>query len=195
MCGVDEARVSAAVPVDWTALLDDLVLARGRMGVRAPEIYPTPLPHGGASAERLAAAEQRLGHPLDALHREVLTVADGWPQVFVHTDLMSTDHLGAPGLWQDTRDLIASLEEDWPRGYVPPVADLDVIGASASSTDMFLLWRTGPVTDRGHPVLWLGSGQVVERWANLADMLRAFLRYTRRTEADASAGRPPFDRR
>ncbi|QGQ19253.1 hypothetical protein GC089_08445 [Cellulomonas sp. JZ18] len=77
---------------------------------------------------------------------------------------------------------------------MPPLDDLDVLGASTSSGDMFLLWRTGPVTDGGHPVLWLGSGQRVEQWANVALMLASVLAYTRSTVDDVVGRRPPFDR-
>lgn len=189
--GVDDAP--AYQPPNWKALLGEIGLARMRLDNTVPHIYPLTIPHVGATQAQVDAAGARLGHPLDAIHRELLTYANGWPELFVHTDLLSTEELGAPGMWTDTQDVIASVEEDWPPGYAPPASELETIGASRLTTDVFMVWREGPLTGGGRPIIWFGSGQMIERWHNAADFMRSVLAYTLRTVEDVRTRRPPFD--
>ncbi|WP_188037349.1 alpha/beta hydrolase [Actinotalea sp. JY-7885] len=70
-----------------------------RRDAEVPEIYPLTIPHVAASDQQLAAAEERLGHALDPLHRQLLTFANGRSQMFVHTDLHSAGELGGRGIW------------------------------------------------------------------------------------------------
>ena len=175
-------------------MLGEIGLTRMRLDNAVPTIYPLTIPHMGATAEHLTEAEACLGHALDPVHRELLTCANGWAQMFVHTDLLSTDQLGATGVWTQTRDLLVMLEEDRPAGYMPATGDLEIIGASEQTSDLFLIRRTGPITGGGRPVLWVGSGQIVQQWDNVADFMRSVLAYTLRDLGNVQAKRPPFDR-
>ncbi|WP_182112977.1 MULTISPECIES: SMI1/KNR4 family protein [unclassified Actinotalea] len=193
MSTMNDAAGATAAP-NWRALLGEIGLTRMRLDEAAPQVYPLTIPHKGATSDQLAGAEGRLRHALDPIHRELLTYANGWSAMFVDTDLLSTEQLGADGLWEQTRDLLKDLEEDWPPGYLPPVDQLEIIGASTVTSDLFLLWTAGPVTGGGRPVLWLGAGQIVQQWANVADFMWSVLAYTRKTLDDVLAKRPPFDR-
>ncbi len=51
-------------------------------------------PHPGASAQALAATEQRLGRPLPPSYRAFLAESDGWPRFFEGASLLGTANLG-----------------------------------------------------------------------------------------------------
>ncbi|MFD1050551.1 hypothetical protein ACFQ1S_36005, partial [Kibdelosporangium lantanae] len=108
----------------------------------------------------LAAAEQRVGHRLDRQHGEFLSHTNGWPGFYLDSSLLSADDLGAAD-----EGLDAFYAEAPP---VPPRDEIYPISANPHSATTFAIWRAGPDTAGGRPVLWLPWADT-EPYANFAD--------------------------
>ncbi len=94
---------------DWGDLIGYSVQMRLRLRLRlrlhGPVLNDMSIPHLGATTEELDAAEARLGHPLDPLHRELLSYGNGWESFFVYTDLFSTDEIGQGPRWSEELEM------------------------------------------------------------------------------------------
>lgn len=129
-----------------------------------------------ATAQEIAATEARLGFSLDPLHSRLLQTGNGWPGTLVtHGDLFGTAELGPSDPWLASE---ARLDEANRRDLptMPPRAEIYPIGAFWDTPEVIAIWRNGPITDGGHPVLWFNVG-LTHTWPNLwewwTDMLRS----------------------
>lgn len=118
-------------------------------------VYELTIPHLAATEEEIAAAEARLGHPIDAQYREFLRYANGWPEFFYDSCLLGTNDLGTGELWQHANDNLDVFYESLPEGHPhPPRNEVEPISADPYGSDVFAIWRTGELHNGGHPVIW-----------------------------------------
>jgi hypothetical protein len=163
----------------WGALVGEMLRRRIALEQAAPALYPmAPFGLRGTDAD-IAAAEERLGHPLDAQHAAVLREVDGWPDAFAHGDLLGTGDLGAGARWDDAMATLSIYDEDGPISGWPPRSAIYPIHLGGIS--MFVIDLSGPVTDGGHPVYWL-SNDLLDRWPNVREYWSAGFTILAQTE-------------
>jgi hypothetical protein len=137
----------------------DLIAAMGEIQRRASEVsdlYSFTVPGVAATEEQLRAAEERLGHPLDAQHREFLSYGNGWPEFYLDTSLLSTEDIGQGEAWAEVnRGLDAFYGALDANSGIPPREEIYPISHDPHDATVFAIWLGGPETDGGHPVLWL----------------------------------------
>ncbi|GAB2829231.1 SMI1/KNR4 family protein [Lentzea nigeriaca] len=162
---------------DWEELIGLSVLLRQQLGSLDPELSPFRIPGEGATEEQLRAAESRIDAPLDPMYRDFARYANGWPYFFTYAHLLGAEQFGQGELWQKGNELLwLYYSEGPPRGAFPSLAELTIIGVGAEVTDLFVIWRTGPVFDGGHQVSWL-AGEEVDRYANFRTFLLSVNQY------------------
>ncbi|MBV9139728.1 MAG: hypothetical protein JO115_02200 [Pseudonocardiales bacterium] len=167
--------------LSWPELIGFMAQLRMQLEQVKPRVYPMTAPHVGANPEQLVRAEQRLRHPLDPVYWEFLTYANGWPDYFQDVRLLGTEELGRGQLWDRGQQLLNTYFEDGPASPpdFPPRTDLELIAVGTETIDIHVLWITGPVTDGGHPILWL-AGEEIDRWANFHEYFRSIYAYLER---------------
>lgn len=149
----------------WRALVGEMRARRTALARTAPDLFPETVPGAPATGDRVAAAEQRLGFPLDAQHLAVLREVDGWPDVFAYGDLLAVDELGAGTRWDRGWTAINAFYDDGaPPGF--PARE-GIYPVHVCERAVFVVDRSGPVTDGGHPVFWL-SDELLGAWPNTA---------------------------
>lgn len=165
------------MPTDWPELIGFSATLRAQLAELEPDLSPLTMPRVAATEEQLADAERRLGSSLDGQHRDLLRHGNGWPLFFTYCDLLGTAELGEGTLWDKGQELLdlhfseAPVPSDFPaRDDLMPIAVGDMV------TDVFALWRTGPETSGGRPVLWL-AGEEVDRWDNVREWLLSVNQY------------------
>lgn len=161
-------------PIRWDALLAHVNVARGRLAEVAPRVYPHTLPHVAAAPEQLGAAEARLGHPLDPLHRELLSYGNGWPHLVFAGDMLGTDDLGQGPRWRRAQELLDLYFDVCDTSELPARTELYPLFVSQHETDVMVVRRDGPLTAGGHEVMWLSS-EVDGRWPNTLEWLLAVI--------------------
>lgn len=146
-------------PADTRPPWPDLIAAMGQLREQVSQVDPGfefTIPHLAATPEQIAAAEQRLGHPLDPQHKEFLSSGNGWPEFYMGSALLGTEELGQGMAWAEVNDELdafySSLEDP---AVVPPRDQIYPISFDPGGSTIFAIWKDGPVTDGGHPVLWL----------------------------------------
>lgn len=82
----------------WLGLLELFAEQKRRLR-ESRDLEEDSHPNPGATQAQLAAAEQRLGRPLDPQYRELLSVADGWQHFNLFYSLFSTAEIGASARW------------------------------------------------------------------------------------------------
>jgi len=180
---------------DWPDLIGFAVQMRQRLNAYDPVVVPATIPHLGATEQQLAEAEERLGHPLDPLHSEMLSYANGWED-FVHlTDLYGTDEIGKGERWETSLEQLqlryfpyegATRLEDGE----PDPEELYIIAGKPDegSAHQFLLWKTGPISLKGgHPVIWQ-AGYEIERYPDVHDLLLSLNQYLQEDIAEMENG-------
>ncbi|MEV6235916.1 SMI1/KNR4 family protein [Lentzea sp. NPDC051838] len=164
---------------DWEALIGHSVLLRQQLTRLDPELSPYTVPGEGATEEQLRLAESRIGCPLDPLYRDFTRRANGWKSFFTYAHLLGTEQLGQGELWQKGNELLGlHYSEGPPRDGFPPPSEVTVIGVGTEVTDLFVMWRTGPVLNGGHQVSWL-AGEEVDRYPTFRDFLLSVNQYLR----------------
>lgn len=100
-----------AEPNDWRTLVAGFAEQRRRIAeIAGPGESPTPAPpRPGAAAAQLAAAEERLGFPLDPGHRALLATADGWDDYAEGACLLGTADIGGGPRWEQARGTLADF--------------------------------------------------------------------------------------
>lgn len=162
---------------DWEELIGFSVLLRQQVHDLKPDLRPYTIPGVGATEEQLRAAEARLGYPLDPMHREFLSYANGWRYFFVYTHLLGTDELGQGELWQTGNELLQLYYSEGPaRTDFPPRGEITLVAVGSEVTDLFVIWRTGPTLDGGRPVSWL-AGEEIDRFPNFREFLLSVNQY------------------
>jgi hypothetical protein len=144
-------------------LVGEMLARRLTLTKIEPETFPESLFGVRATDGDIAAAEQRLGHPLDAQHAAILREGDGWPSAFAFGDILSTAELGAGRRWEWAQQMLAAIYEDGPADGFPPRGSLYPI--HVAETTVFAIDLAGPVTEGGHPVYWLSS-ELLGDWEN-----------------------------
>jgi hypothetical protein len=146
-------------PADTRPPWPDLIAAMGQLREQVNQVDPDfefTIPHLAATSEQIAAAEQRLGHPLDDQHKEFLSYGNGWPEFYMGSTLLGTEELGQGMTWAQINEgldaFYSSLEDP---NAVPPRNQIYPISFDPGSATAFAIWKDGPITDGGHPVLWL----------------------------------------
>jgi len=154
----------------WQATVGDL----GRLSLQRtqldPVVYPLTAPHLAATDDDVTAAEARLGHPLDRQHRALLQTVDGWPDMSLDGDLLSTHELGQGSLWQAANLHLDQLYEEGNVSELPARDELLPVFASQYHHEVMVLWTAGPVTDGGRPVLWIGN-ELTDHWPNVYEWI------------------------
>jgi len=155
----------------------DLIAQMGTLRRQVHEvndIFPATLPHLAATEDQLAAAEARLGHPLDPQHREFLSYGNGWPDFYLGSSLLGTDELGHGPTWDDINRTLDAFYAALPQpAPVPPRDQIYPISHAEDSSSIFAIWIHGPRTDGGHPVLWLPWEEGTEPYENFFEFFRA----------------------
>jgi len=140
-------------------------------------IYPMTYPRLAATAEQVAAAEDRIGFPLDDLHRRLLMLADGWHRMSLTMHLLPAEALGAPGLWQDCHDhLKVFFSEVGDDVRFEQLHNVCPVGCNDQTDDIFLVRRDGPLTDGGHEVIWFAD-DIVQVFSNVIDWMLSMKAY------------------
>jgi hypothetical protein len=162
-------------PADTRPPWPDLIAAMGQLREQVSQVdedFEFTIPHLAATQEQLAAAEQRLGHALDPQHKEFLSYGNGWPEFYMGNALLGTEELGQGMAWAEvteTLDAFYSALED--PSLVPPRAQIYPFSFDPGAATVFAIWKDGPVTDGGHPVLWLPAVDT-EPYENFFDFFR-----------------------
>lgn len=139
----------------WPDLIAEMGLIKQQVS-RVRSIHSFTIPGVAATEEQLAAAERRLGHPLDPMHREFLGYGNGWVDFYLRNSLLSAEELGQGEAWQQLdAQLEAFYEEVEGLDDVPPRQQIYPISFDPHGSSIFAIWLGGPVTGGGHPVLWL----------------------------------------
>ncbi|MCP2166582.1 SMI1/KNR4 family protein [Goodfellowiella coeruleoviolacea] len=139
----------------WPDLIAEMGLLRRRVH-EVNDIHPFTIPHFAATQNQIVAAERRLGDALDPQHRDFLSYANGWPEFYLGSTLLSTEQLGQGQTWEElnqTLDAFCSSLGD--PSVIPPRNQIYPITYPEEGSSIFAIWKDGPVTDGGHPVLWL----------------------------------------
>ena len=170
--------------VAWPELIARMEVLNAEATKVLPQFFPASPASAGASTDGLAAAEARLGHALDPLHAELLLAANGWPHtVLVDGTLFGTDELGQAELWNVAVEGIEIAYDEAAYGEPgdewPPQEEIYVIAAFPFERHIVAIWRNGPLTNGGHPVLWF-DGEITERWDNVAQWWAGMLTSRRR---------------
>lgn len=177
----------------WEDLVGHYAAIRQELaGLSDKSYHRLTLPGVAAAPEEIAAAEARVGMPLDAQHKELLSVIDGWHHMFVSLDFLRAEQIGAD-LWRQGVENLAYVYEDGAGvPGVPDRGELFPFAVDPHSAATHVLWMGGPLTDGGHPVIWVHDEEV-ERYANLREWLLSQVKYEKR-ELDklrAQHGRRP----
>ncbi|HYQ74584.1 hypothetical protein [Cellulomonas sp.] len=150
--------------LSWGVQVGEMLIRRTALARIAPDLFPETLPGTRATAAGLAAVRARLGFDLDPQHEAVLREGDGWVDAFAYGDVLSTADLGAGPRWEVAEVLLESYYE---YGALPGFPPLDSIYPIHVADDaLFVVDRSGPVTDGGQPVYWL-SDELLGRWPNV----------------------------
>jgi hypothetical protein len=139
----------------WPDLIAEMAMLRQRVS-ETNDIHPYTIPHLAAEDDQIIAAETRLGHPLDPMHREFLSYGNGWPEFYLGTTLLGTDDLGHGSTWAELNESLDAFYSslDSP-DVVPPRQQIYPISHDRVDASIFAIWKDGPVNNGGHPVLWL----------------------------------------
>ena len=174
----------------WGVLVGEMLIRRLTVARMAPRLYPPTLPGARATDADVRAARDRLGFDLDPEHEAVLREGDGWVDSFAHGDLLSTPDLGAGPRWERANLLLARYYEDGPATGFPPREHVYPIHVAEDA--VFVVDRSGPVTDGGQPVYWI-SDELLGDWPNMYEFWLAGLtlldRVAARVAADAGRAR------
>lgn len=168
----------------WGVLVGEMLIRRLALARIAPDLFPETLPGTRATDPDVAAARDRLGFDLDPQHEAVLREGDGWVDVFAHGDVLSTADLGAGTRWELAGVLLKSYYEDGPATGFPPREHVYPIHVADDA--VFVVDRSGPVTDGGHPVFWL-SDELLGAWPNVHEYWLARLTMLQRLAARVAA--------
>jgi hypothetical protein len=158
---------------------NDVRVLIGRIAQLKQEVQQAPdgalwehgLPNLAAEPDRIAAAEAALGVRLDDQHRELLAAADGWPYMFQHIDLFSTTDLAGGPRMAMSREMLLAMGPE-PLDEAGAGSDLLPIAATSEDRDLFVMPVSAGRAQR--EVLWF-AGTLVERFADVEDMLLAFI--------------------
>lgn len=160
-----EAGVNADAAPRWDVLMGEMIFRRTALAEAARgRGFAPSIPGARASDGDIAAAEARLGHPLDQHHAAILREGDGYDDVFAFGDLLSTSDLGHGPRWAKGRELLRSFYEPGRLAGAPPHESIYPI--HVGDEDIFVIDMAGPVADGGHPVYWL-TDQVIDSWRNI----------------------------
>lgn len=166
----------------WPDLIAEMAMLRQQVS-QVHDLHSYTIPHLAATTEQIAAAESRLGHPLDPMHREFLSYGNGWPEFYLDSTLLSTDDLGHGDTWAELNENLdafySSLDES---SVVPPRQQIYPISNDPADPSIFAIWKDGPLNNGGHPVLWL-PWQDTEPYDNFFDFFRfVYQRYEKKLE-------------
>lgn len=176
--------------LSWGVLVGEMLARRLSISQSAPAMFPETLPGVRATDADLADARGRLGFDLDPQHEAVLREGNGWADAFAYGDILATSDLGAGPRWKRADALLASYYEDGPAAGFPPREHVYPIHVADNA--VFVIDRSGSVTDGGQPVFWL-SDELLGEWPNVYEYWLAGLtmleRLAARVAADAREGR------
>jgi hypothetical protein len=156
----------------WPDLIAEMGLLKRQVS-EVKNVFSFTLPGVAAAEEQLVAAERRLGHPLDPMHREFLSYSNGWVDFYHKNSLLRADEIGQGDTW---RELNGGLEAFYEAvdglDDVPPREQIYPISFDPHGSSVFAIWLGGPVTGRGRPVLWLPWADT-ERYNNFFEFFGA----------------------
>ena len=158
---------------DWPSEIVRAVIVR-QHAAALDQLYEYPLPDVAADEEVLVATERSTG-ALDPRYRGFLRYANGWRNFLGDTDLFGTEQLrGAPPMKSAEEGVAAIGDVSAEVGY--DLMDMQVIGASETTTDLWLIGRPG--YGRAGRVLWFW-GSDFEDFENFDEFFLSMIDYNR----------------
>ncbi|MGO1056698.1 SMI1/KNR4 family protein [Crossiella sp. CA198] len=138
----------------------DLIVAMGELRRKTAQasnnLFRFTIPHVAATPEELAAAEHRLGHPLDPQHRAFLSYGNGWDEFFLYYYLLGANDLGQGPTWELLNEYLDDFYDSLPDDVnFPPRDEIYPITFNPESAQIFAIWWGGPIVDGGHQVVWI----------------------------------------
>ncbi|HVF44611.1 MAG TPA: SMI1/KNR4 family protein [Pyrinomonadaceae bacterium] len=162
---------------DWRGLIVTMLFVKQELlRLDAGGLWPHHHPEVAAGEARLAAVEARLGHALDAKHRDFLSYADGWRGFYQTVDLFGTAQLAGGGLMGYAAELLGAVDEGVLKSSGFSREELLPIAATPADKDLFVMTR--PYSASPGVVIWL-AGEEVDRFHDFEDYFRAMLDYNR----------------
>ncbi|MFI1912299.1 SMI1/KNR4 family protein [Nocardia sp. NPDC020380] len=160
-----------------TELIEGFIVQRELRARLMPDLYAPPTyPNPGASESDLAAAEARLGRPLDPIHRQLLQIADGWKEYDGSHTLLGTADIGLSDTWRSAVEMIEIYSTDGGPIFGWPANPADTVPLCEYYAEMsFVIMTDGPDHTTGQVRSFSsGSNEVfhnVETWlrCELAD--------------------------
>ena len=158
---------------DWPSEIVRAVIVR-QHAAAVDKLYDYPLPEVAADEDVLVAAERSTG-ALDPRYREFLRYANGWRSFLGTTDLFGTNQLlGAPPMMAAEEAIAAVGDVSEEVGY--DLMDMHVIGASETTTNLWLIGRPG--YRRAGRVLWFW-GSDFDDFENFDEFYLSMIDYNR----------------
>lgn len=167
-------------PVDWKALLGELILAKNEVDELDPEhVERYTVPRTAAAEEDIAAFEREFGERLPEQYRDLLLHADGWNSFYFDADLFGLAELRGEGRSAaqarellDVYDAEGALEDaGLSRDDVLPIA------AGPGMRALFLLVRSG--RPEAGQVSWMDAEEV-DRYRDVVEFIASMRDYAHR---------------
>lgn len=166
-------------PVDWKALLGELILAKNEVDELDPKhVERYTVPRTAASEDDIAAFEREFGERLPEQYRDLLLHADGWSSFYFDADLFGLAELRGAGSAVQARELLdvydaeGALEDaGLSRDDVLPIA------AGPGMRALFLLVRSG--RPEAGQVSWMDAEEV-DRYRDVVEFIASMRDYAYR---------------
>lgn len=185
--------------LSWAVLVGEALHQRIRLSEVVPGLFPLEyLPEVHATADDIADAERRLGHPLDAQHAAVLSRISGWRNglpdggALPEGALLSTGDLGQGTRWRRIHEILAedyALDRECrtPDSHAPALPDPGAMYPFMytefnNNPHVAVVERVpSPDPDDGAPVHLIGEGTLLETWPTFYDFWTSQIAMLRRS--------------
>ena len=168
----------------WIVAIGDLIKTRISLS-EASDIYPMTYPYLKAGSSDIERAEEILGFDLDPQHRTLLSFFNGWTDIGIDCDFLSTGDLGIGPLWARSQETLTLLYEEAGEP-LPSRGGLYPFCVSPYQNDVFVIDRMSPLSFQGHKVIWLAN-EVIQEWPNMYQWLLSINEYASRSLANPSS--------
>ncbi|NYI03425.1 SMI1/KNR4 family protein [Allostreptomyces psammosilenae] len=174
----------------WGPLIGQMILLKQQIAeTGAIPTFRYTLPRVAAREEEIAAAEARLGAPLDPGYRTFLTYANGWDAFDVSLRLFGTEDFGQGDAWRLGESYVDTFCSFPENAQYPPTALLPI--AVALEDKDLLCAVTAPHEEAGR-ILWI-AGEIVDMFDTFEEYFASMIEYHKEDlqEARSSAGNSP----
>lgn len=177
----------------WQTLLSDIRKVQTEILRVAPHRDVGLIPNPRSSQSAIAAAEQRLSHPLPPSYRAFLAEHDGWPRFFEGATLLGTANLGKRCYEQAARATFDAAETPvpdlGPPSSQPPRRPLIPFGIDLQATTIFA-FNPAVCTEDGEYEVIAWVNEIGMRHASFTTFLQAVLELSEAELADWHAAEP-----